>query len=91
MNKNELLHAIAKEANVSLIDAKKCLNAFLKTTTEILKKNESIILIGFGTFTTKKRAARNGRNLKTGKTVKISATTVPNFKAGKTLKEIVNG
>lgn len=91
MNKNELLYAIAKEANVSLIDAKKCLNAFLKTTTEILKKKESVRIFCFGTFTTKKRATRNGRNPKTGKTIKIPAATVPNFKAGKTLKEIVNG
>ena len=74
--------------NYSMLLQKKCLNAFLKITTEILKKKESVRIFGFGTFTTKKRATRNGRNPKTGKTIKIPATTVPNFKAGKTLKEM---
>ena len=91
MNKNELVHEIAKKTDISLINTEKCLNAFVKSVTKSLAKKQNITLVGFGTFQTKERAARNGRNPKTGKTIKIPATTVPNFRAGKALKEAVNG
>nr|WP_023893581.1 HU family DNA-binding protein [Francisella tularensis]AHB60799.1 DNA-binding protein HU [Francisella tularensis subsp. novicida PA10-7858] len=89
MNKNELIHEIAKNADVTLETASKCLNAFTDTVTKTLKKKQNITLVGFGTFEAKERSAREGRNPKTGETIKIPATTVPNFKAGKTLKESV--
>ncbi|MBK2257557.1 HU family DNA-binding protein [Francisella philomiragia] len=89
MNKNELIHAISKEAKVTLSEAEKCLNAFTNVVTQSLKKKQNVTLVGFGTFEAKDRAARDGRNPKTGETIKISATTVPSFKAGKTLKESV--
>ncbi|MBK2044674.1 HU family DNA-binding protein [Allofrancisella guangzhouensis] len=84
-----LIHAISKEAKVTLIEAEKCLNAFTSVVTQSLKKKQNVTLVGFGTFEAKNRAARDGRNPKTGEIIKIAATTVPNFKAGKTLKESV--
>lgn len=89
MNKNELVHAIADEAKVKLADAEKCLNAFTNVITKSLKNKQNVTLVGFGTFEAKDRAARDGRNPKTGETIKIPATTVPSFKAGKGLKEAV--
>ena len=89
MNKNELIHIIADNAEVTLSEAEKCLNAFTKAITESLKRKQNVTLVGFGTFQTKDRSAREGRNPKTGETVKIPAATVPSFKAGKTLKETV--
>lgn len=89
MNKSELIHEIAKNADVTLETASKCLNAFTDIVTETLKKKQNITLVGFGTFEAKERSAREGRNPKTGETIKIPAATVPNFKAGKTLKESV--
>jgi DNA-binding protein HU-beta len=90
MNKNELIHAIAKEAKVTLSEAEKCLNAFTKTLTKALKNKQRVTMVGFGTFQTKEKSAREGRNPKTGETIKIPATTVPIFKAGKNLKKILN-
>ncbi len=89
MNKSELIHAIAQKADVTLETASKCLNIFTDIVAKTLKKKQSITLVGFGTFEPKERSAREGRNPKTGETIKIPATTVPNFKAGKTLKESV--
>ena len=89
MNKNELVHEIAAEADVSLDIAKACLDALTKAITHSLKKKDDVTLVGFGTFQAKKRAARDGRNPKTGEPIKIAATTVPSFKAGKVLKEAV--
>lgn len=89
MNKNELVHAIANEAKVTLGEAEKCLNAFTNIVTTTLKKKQSVTLVGFGTFQTSERVARDGKNPKTGEIIKIPATTAPNFKAGKSLKEAV--
>ncbi|WP_150468486.1 HU family DNA-binding protein [Francisella sp. SYW-9] len=91
MNKNELVHEIAKEADITITDAEKCLKAFTNSVTQALKTKQDVTLVGFGTFQVKKRNAREGRNPKTGETIKIKATTVPSFKAGKNLKESVNG
>ncbi len=90
MNKSELIDAMAKESGLSKKDAEKALKAFTETVTGALKKKDKVQLVGFGTFETKKRAARTGRNPQTGKEIKIKASTVPSFKAGKALKDTVN-
>ncbi len=90
MNKSELIDAMAKEAGLSKKDTEKALKAFTDTVTATLKKKDKVTLVGFGTFETKKRAARTGRNPQTGKEIKIKASTAPAFKAGKALKDAVN-
>ena len=91
MNKNELVRSIAKEAKASLEEANKCLDALTKAITKSLEKNQNVTLVGFGTFQVKDRAAREGRNPKTGETIQIKASKVPSFKAGKAFKDAVNG
>ena len=90
MNKAELVAAIAAEAQISKKDSEKALKAFIDVVTEELKKGEKVQLVGFGTFEVSERAAREGRNPQTGKTIKIAASKAPKFKAGKGLKDIVN-
>jgi len=90
MNKTELIEAVAKEANISKADAGKAVNALTAAVTGALKKDDSVTLIGFGTFKVSKRAARTGRNPQTGKEIKIAARKSPGFSAGKALKEAVN-
>jgi DNA-binding protein HU-beta len=90
MNKTELVEAIAKKADLSKKDAAAAVDAFVETVSETLKKNDKVQLVGFGTFQTSKRAARTGRNPQTGAEIKIKASTVPQFKAGKALKDAVN-
>lgn len=91
MNKAELVDAIAKEAGLSKADAEKAVNAFTGVISKELKKKGKVQLVGFGTFETAKRAARKGKNPATGEEIKIPASTVPKFKAGKALKDLVNG
>ncbi|MDR0297401.1 MAG: HU family DNA-binding protein [Streptococcaceae bacterium] len=88
-NKQDIVAAVAKKAGLTKKDAEAAVNAFTEAVTAELKKNEKVQLIGFGTFETRKRAAREGRNPQTGKALKIPATTVPAFKAGKALKDAV--
>ena len=90
MNKTELVAAIAKKTELSKKDAEKALKAFTDVVAEELKKGEKIQLVGFGTFEVSERAAREGRNPQTGKTMKIAACKAPKFKAGKALKDAVN-
>ncbi len=90
MNKTELIAAIAENAEISKKDAEKALKAFADVITEELKKGEKVQLVGFGTFEVSERAAREGRNPQTGKTMKIAACKAPKFKAGKALKDAVN-
>ena len=90
MNKTELIAAIAEQAEISKKDAEKALKAFVDVVTEELKKGEKVQLVGFGTFEVSERAAREGRNPQTGKTMKIAACKAPKFKAGKALKDAVN-
>lgn len=90
MNKSDLVDAIAKEANVSKKVAESALVATLDSIKSSLQKGEKVSLVGFGTFETRKRAARKGRNPQTGKEMKIDAKTVPAFKPGKALKDAVN-
>ena len=90
MNKTELVAALAEKASLTKADADKSINAIVSAIEETLAKGEKIQLIGFGTFEVKERAARTGRNPQTGKEIKIAASKVPAFKAGKVLKDIVN-
>ena len=90
MNKTELVAAVAEQADISKKDAEKALKAFVDVVTEEMKKGEKVQLVGFGTFEVSERAAREGRNPQTGKTMKIEACKAPKFKAGKALKDAVN-
>ena len=89
MNKTELVMAMVEKTGLSKKDAEKALTAFTDVVAETLKKGDKIALVGFGTFEARKRAARVGKNPPTGADVTIAATTVPAFKAGKALKDIV--
>ena len=90
MNKTELVAAMADAAGLSKKDAEKALKAFTDVVAEELKKDGKVQLVGFGTFEVSKRAAREGRNPQTGKTMSIPASKVPKFKAGKALKDSIN-
>ena len=90
MTKSELIDAIAAGADLSKAAAGKALDSTLAAITKALKNGDSVSLIGFGTFAVKARAARTGRNPRTGQTIEIKATNVPSFKAGKALKDSVN-
>ena len=90
MNKSDLVDAIAASAGLSKADAGRALDATVKAITGALKKGQSVSLVGFGTFSVRKRAARTGRNPRTGETIKIKASKNPAFKAGKALKDAVN-
>ena len=90
MNKTELVAAMAESADLSKKDAEKALKAFIEVVTDELKKDEKVQLVGFGTFETSQRAAREGRNPHTGEIMQIKASKAPKFKAGKALKDAVN-
>jgi len=90
MNKAELIHAVAETTKLSQADADRAVAAVLGNITNALQKGEQVVLVGFGTFTVKQRAARTGRNPQTGQTIHIAASKVPGFKAGKALKDAVN-
>ena len=90
MNKSELVAAIATSADITKADAERALNGTLEAITDALSKGDKVALIGFGTFSTTKRAARDGRNPQTGKAMKIKAKTVAKFKAGAKLADAVN-
>ena len=91
MNKEELVQEISKKAKVTQKDAGEVLNALVDTIQKTVSKGKKVTLVGFGTFESRKRAARIGRNPQTGKELKIPATTVPAFSAGKKFKVAVNG
>ena len=90
MNKSELISAMAAEAQMSKADAKEALDAFISSVTNAMKAGDKVALVGFGTFYVGKRAARTGRNPRTGAVLKIKAAKVPKFRAGKGLKDAVN-
>ena len=90
MNKTELVVAMAEKTELSKKDAEKALKAFTDVVAEELAKGEKIQLVGFGTFEVVERPAREGRNPKTGESMKIAASKAPKFKAGKALKDGVN-
>jgi DNA-binding protein HU-beta len=89
MNKSELVDAIAKETKLTKADSTRALESFVNQTTKALKGGHHVALIGFGTFKVAKRAARNGRNPQTGKSIKIAAKKVAKFKAGASLAKAV--
>ena len=90
MNKAELVDAISAETKLTKADAQRALDAFVNATTKALKKGDRVALVGFGSFSISKRAARTGRNPQTGKTIKIAAKKVAKFKAGAELSKTVN-
>lgn len=89
MKKCDLIAKMAEKSGLTKKDAEKALNAFVETVTGALKAEDKIALIGFGTFETKKRAARKGKNPRTGEIISIPASKVPTFKAGQGLKNAV--
>jgi DNA-binding protein HU-beta len=89
MNKQELVAEIAKKTALTKAASEKAVNAFVAAVSESLKKGNSVQLIGFGTFSVQKKAARKGRNPQTGKEIKISAKNVPAFTAGKSFKSLL--
>jgi len=89
MNKAELINAVAASADVSKKDAEAVITATLDAVTKALKQGDKVQLVGFGSFEVKKRAERIGRNPKTKESIKIPASKVPTFKAGKALKDVV--
>ncbi len=90
MNKAEFVSAVADATELSKADAGRAVDAMVEVITKALKKGETVTLVGFGTFSVRKRAARQGRNPQTGATIKIKASKNPAFKAGKALKDAVN-
>ena len=90
MSKQELVEAMAAEAGLTKADAARALDAFMAAVTKALKARKKVSLVGFGTYATSERAAREGRNPRTGETVKIAARTAVTFKAGSKLKDAVN-
>ena len=89
MNKAELIAAVAEKANLSKKDAEKAVNAAIDAVTAALQNGDKVQIVGFGAFDVKERAARIGRNPQTKKEIKIPASKVPQFKAGKALKDAV--
>ena len=90
MNKRELTDAVASAAGLAKADAARAVDAVLGTISSALGSGDSVSLVGFGTFSVKHRAARQGRNPRTGETIQIAATSVPGFKAGRALRDAVN-
>ena len=89
MNKSDLIDAIAANSGLSKADAGRALDGLTSAVTKALKKGDTVSLVGFGTFSVKKRGARTGRNPRTGETIKIKASKNPSFKAGKGLKDTI--
>ena len=90
MNKSELIDQIADEADISKASAGRALDAALQAIGNSLKQSDPVVLVGFGTFTVRERAARTGRNPQTGAPIQIAAARVPAFKPGKALKDSLN-
>lgn len=90
VNKSELIDAIAAGADISKAAAGRALDSMIDSVSDALKNGDTVNLIGFGTFMVRERAARTGRNPRTGETINIAASKNPSFKAGKALKDAVN-
>ena len=90
MNKSELIEAVADSADLSKADATKAVDGVVDAITNSLKNGDQVTLVGFGTFLVRDRAARTGRNPRTGEAIEIKAAKAPAFKAGKALKDSVN-
>jgi len=90
MNKAEFIEAVAGAADISRADAGRAVDAMVSTISNALKKGDTVTLVGFGTFDVRKRAARTGRNPRTGEALDIKAARLPKFRAGKALKDAIN-
>ncbi|GGY49153.1 HU family DNA-binding protein [Parvularcula lutaonensis] len=90
MNKNEFIDEVARKADMSKAQAGKAVDAVFDAITEALQKGDDVRLVGFGTFSSAKREAREGRNPRTGETIQIKASIQPKFSAGKGLKDALN-
>lgn len=90
MNKAELIDAVAAKSGLQKNEASRAVDAVFDAITEALKGGDAVSLLGFGSFAVKGRAARSGRNPRTGETIEIAASKIPGFKAGKALKDAVN-
>ena len=90
MNKSEFGEAVAQSADIPKSTAAKAVDAMVEVVGDALKRGDQVSLVGFGTFLTREREARQGRNPRTGETINIKASRVPSFKAGKALKDTVN-
>jgi DNA-binding protein HU-beta len=90
MNKAELIDTVAEAADLSKASAARAVDAVTDAISDALKKDDQVTIVGFGTFSVRKRAARSGRNPRTGETINIKASNVPGFKPGKALKDAVN-
>lgn len=90
MNKGDLIDAVAADTGLSKADATRAVESVIASVTKALQAGQQVSLVGFGTFAVKKRAAREGRNPRTGEMIQIAASKVPGFKAGKALKDAVN-
>lgn len=91
MNKTDLINAISEKSSLTKKDSEAALNATIEAITEALKAGDKVSLIGFGTFDVRERAARKGKNPQTGAVIDIAASKAPAFKAGRGLKDAVNG
>ncbi len=90
MNKSELIEAVAESADLSKAAAARAVDAMVDSVTDALREGDQVTLVGFGTFTVRERAARTGRNPRTGEAINIPASKVPGFKPGKALKDAIN-
>ena len=90
MNKTGLIEVVAEQADLSKAAATRAFDAVVNAVTDALKNGEQVSLVGFGTFSVRERAARTGRDPRTGKSIQIKASKVPGFKSGKALKDAVN-
>jgi DNA-binding protein HU-beta len=90
MNKTELVDAVAADADLTKSEASRAVDAVIDAVTNALKQDDKVSLVGFGVFSVRERAARQGRNPKTGQSIRIPAGKTPGFKAGKALKDAVN-
>lgn len=90
MNKAEMIEAVSEQAGLTKADAERALNAFIATTISRVKTGEEVMIVGFGTFKGSPRAARTGRNPRTGEAIQIPASVAATFKAGKAFKDEVN-
>jgi DNA-binding protein HU-beta len=89
MNKSELIEAVAQSADISKAAAARAVDGVVQSITDALREGDQVTLVGFGTFVVRERAARTGRNPRTGEAIEIKASKIPSFKAGKALKDAV--
>ena len=91
MNKPDIVAVVARSSGISKASADNAVDAIFSAITDALRKGEDVRLVGFGTFSTRRRAAHQGRNPRTGEAIQIPASTLPKFKPGRPLKDAVNG